>query len=61
MPFKSISGSFSDQNKELGFTNVIIATDLGNVESNAFKIVNGRVQLSDIFFVEANGQRTRIR
>lgn len=61
VPFKSISGSFSDQNKELGFTNVIIATDLGNVESNAFKFVNGRVQLSDIFFVEANGQRTRIR
>ena len=61
VPFNSISGTFSDQNKELDFNNVVISTDLGDFESSAFKLVKGRVVISDIFWVEGNGQRTRIR
>ncbi len=60
VPFKQISGSFSNQNKELAFTDVTIRTEFGDVRSNAFRIVNGKVILSDIFFVETDGRRTKL-
>ncbi len=59
VPFQSISGSFSDQNNELAFSDVVIKTDIGSFESNAFRIVKGRVHLSNIFLVEANGAKTQ--
>ena len=61
VPFNSIRGTFSDQNKELDFNNVVISTDLGDFESSAFKLVKGKVVISDIFWIESNGQRTRLR
>ncbi|MGM9529563.1 MAG: hypothetical protein ACI3XH_06160 [Phascolarctobacterium sp.] len=61
VPFNSISGKFNDQNKELSFHDVVISTDLGDFESNAFKVVKGKVIISDIFWVESNGQRTRLK
>ena len=60
VPFNSIRGNFNDQNKELSFHDVVISTDLGDFESNAFKVVKGKVIISDIFWVESNGQRTRL-
>ena len=61
VPFNSIRGNFDDQNKELSFHDVVISTDLGDFESNAFKVVKGKVAISDIIWVESNGQRTRIK
>lgn len=61
VPFNSIRGNFDDQNKELSFHDVVISTDLGDFESNAFKVVKGKVTISDIIWVESNGQRTRIK
>ncbi len=60
VPFQSISGRFSNQNNELAFSDVVIKTDLGSFESNAFRIVNGRVQLSKIFYVEADGAKMQL-
>lgn len=57
VPFKSISGKFSDQNKELRFMDVIIETELGNIESDAFKIVNGKLRMDELFFVDKDGER----
>ena len=61
VPFNSIRGNFDDQNKELSFHDVVISTDLGDFESNAFKVVKDKVTISDIIWVESNGQRTRIK
>lgn len=61
MPFKKIKGSFSDQSGELVFTNVEIATSLGRFESGVFKLVHGKLQLGDVFLVDADGQRRRVR
>ncbi len=57
VPFKSISGKFSDQNKELRFMDVIIETELGNIESDAFKIVNGKLRMDELIFVDRDGER----
>lgn len=61
VPFSSISGEFSNQNKELAFRNVVVKTRMGNIESNAFKIVNGKLQLGNIFLVADSGERIKIR
>lgn len=60
VPFRSISGKFSDQNKEMAFTDVVIETDLGKIESNLFKISNGKLQLNEVVLVEENGTRTSV-
>ena len=61
MPFKQIKGSFSDQSGELSFTNVEIETSLGCFESGVFKLVHGKLQLGEVFLVDADGKRRRMR
>lgn len=60
VPFKSISGKFSNQGKEIAFTDVVIETDLGKIESNVFRIINGKLHLNEIFFVDDNGKRIKV-
>ena len=61
IPFESISGSISDQNGVLQFTDVKIKTPLGEVTSDAFEIVKGRVHIKDIFLTAPQGQRIQIK
>lgn len=61
IPFESISGSFSDQNGVLQFTDVKIKTPLGEVTSDAFEIVKGRVHIKDIFLTAPQGERIQIK
>ncbi len=61
IPFKSISGKFSDQNKELRFVDVIIETELGDIESNAFKIVDGKLQMGELIFVDKDGDKIDLK
>ena len=61
LPFKKISGSFSDQSGELVFSNVEVETELGRFESNVFKLVQGKLQLGEIFLVDNNGARRKVK
>lgn len=61
VPFKSISGKFSDQNKEMRFVDVIIETELGNIESDAFKIIDGKLHMDKLFFVDKDGDRIDLK
>ena len=61
IPFESISGSFSDQNGVLQFTDVKIKTPLGEVTSDAFEIVKGSVHIKDIFLTAPQGERIQIK
>ena len=36
---------------------VIIETELGNIESDAFKIVNGKLRMDELIFVDRDGER----
>lgn len=61
LPFNGIEGRFSDQYRELSFRDVMVHTDLGTFETNAFKIVKGKVILGDIFMVAEDGERLQIK
>ena len=61
VPFLSLRGSFSDQSGELAFSNVEIETMVGTFESDVFKIVDGRLQLGEIFLANGEGRRIRVR
>ena len=61
VPFLSLRGSFSDQSGELAFSNVDIETKVGTFESDVFKIVDGRLQLGEIFLANGEGRRIRVR
>lgn len=61
VPFLSLRGSFSDQSGELAFSNVEIETKVGTFESDVFKIVDGKLQLGEIFLANGEGRRIRVR
>lgn len=61
VPFLSLRGNFSDQSGELAFNNVEIETKVGTFESDVFKIVDGRLQLGEIFLANGEGRRIRVR
>lgn len=61
VPFLSLRGSFSDQSGELAFSNVEIETKVGTFESDVFKIVDGRLQMGEIFLANGEGRRIRVR
>ena len=60
LPFDKISGSFEQDGKTLYFKNVVISLAMGDVTTDAFSIVNGKVHLGPIY-VENNGVRSRIK
>ena len=62
IPFESISGKFDNKNKVLQFKDVVIKTDIGNVVTDSFKLVNGRVYLEDIFLEAPDGsEKIKVR
>ena len=62
IPFNGIKGAFSNQNGTLDFTNVVISTDIGDVSSDAFSIIRGRVKLGPIYLkIAESGENIRIR
>lgn len=61
VPFEGITGTFTNQGGETAFKDVIIRTALGSVESNAFRIVNGKLKLGEIFFVDKSGERMQLK
>ena len=61
IPFDSISGEFSNQNKHLEFKNVVIETKMGTIKTDAFDIVNGKLRIGEIYLEEPeNGQTIKI-
>lgn len=61
IPFDSISGEFSNQNKHLKFKNVIIETKMGTIKTDAFDINNGKLHISEIYLEEPeNGKVIQI-
>ena len=61
IPFKSISGKFSDQDKQLRFVDVIIETEIGNIESDAFKIIDGKLHMGELIFVDKEGDKIDLK
>lgn len=61
IPFESIAGNFSDRNGVLQFTDVKIKTPLGEVTSDAFEIVKGRVHIKDIFLTAPGGEKIQVK
>ena len=61
MPFEQISGKFNDRHGVLKFTDVKIKTPLGEVTSDAFEIVKGRVHINDIWLTAPDGEKIQVK
>lgn len=62
IPFDSISGKFDNKSKVLKFKDVVIKTDLGNVVTDGFKLVDGKLYLEDIFLEAPDGsEKIKVR
>lgn len=59
VPFRGISGSFAQDGKTLNFRDVIISMFFGDVSTDAFSIVNGKVKIGAINIDYKNGKRSR--
>lgn len=55
LPFRGISGSFAQDGKTLTFRDVVISMFFGDVSTDAFTIVNGKVHLGPINIDYKNG------
>ena len=59
VPFRGISGSFAQDGKTLDFRDVVISMFFGDVSTDAFSIVNGKVKIGAINIDYKNGKRSR--
>lgn len=59
VPFRGISGSFAQDGKTLTFRDVVISMFFGDVSTDAFSIVQGKVKLGPINIHYKNGKRSR--
>lgn len=59
LPFRGISGSFAQDGKTLNFRDVVISMFFGDVSTDAFSIVNGKVKIGSININYKNGKRSR--
>ena len=59
LPFRGISGSFAQDGKILNFRDVVISMFFGDVSTDAFSIVNGKVKIGSININYKNGKRSR--
>lgn len=59
LPFRGISGSFAQDGKTLNFRDVVISMFFGDVSTDAFSIVNGKVKIGAINIDYKNGKRSR--
>ncbi len=60
VPFNRISGRFRKLGDTLLFENVVISMAMGDVTTDAFRIVDGQVQLGTIY-LDAGGSRSALR
>lgn len=60
VPFNRISGQFRKVGNTLIFEHVVISMAMGDVTTDAFRIVNGNVQLGTIY-LDAGGNRAALR
>jgi hypothetical protein len=49
LPFKRIAGSFSQTGRTLAFKDVVISLDVGDVTTDAFSIIDGKLHLGKIY------------
>lgn len=62
LPFKRISGTFDRRDGVLSFHDVVISLAMGDVTTDAFQIVDGKVQLGPIYLHDAlSGDVSRLR
>lgn len=62
VPFEGIRGEFKNIDKVLTFKNVVIRTKFGQVKSDAFQIVRGKLHLNDLYLEdEKTGERQKLR
>lgn len=62
LPFQKISGTFDRRNGVLSFHDVVITLAMGDVTTDAFQIVDGKVQLGPIYLQDAlTGHVSRLR
>ena len=55
MPIEKISGSFNNVYKKLDFYNVVIKTPAGEITTDAFHIINGKLHMNHLNILTANG------
>ena len=60
VPFEKIQGEFSDRNKELSFSNVIIHTFLGDIGTDAFQIIDGKLSIENLSLTGNNGEKVEL-
>lgn len=61
LPFRGISGSFSQDGKNLQFRNVVISMFFGDVSTDAFNIINGKLHLGKIKIDYLSGKHSEWR
>lgn len=58
--FNSIRGTFSNQYKQLKFSDVVIKSDGGDIVAPQFELVDGKLHLGNLYYVAPGGGRARI-
>ncbi|WP_432642023.1 hypothetical protein [Acidaminococcus sp.] len=58
--FNSIKGTFSNQYKQLKFSDVVIKSDGGDIVAPQFELVNGKLHLGNLYYVAPGGGRAWI-
>lgn len=58
--FNSIKGTFSNQYKQLKFSDVEIKSDGGDIVAPQFELVDGKLQMGNLYYVAPGGARARI-
>lgn len=62
LPFNGISGRFERKDGVLNFHDVIISLAMGDVITDAFRIVNGKVEIGPVYLRDAlSGNTERVR
>ena len=62
VPFESIRGEFKNIDKVLTFKNVVITTKFGQVKSDAFQIIRGKLHLDNLYLEDqSTGERKQLR
>ena len=60
IPFTGISGEFDNYNKELSFSNVVIETFLGDIATDAFRIVDGQLSIENLSLTSLDGEKVEL-
>lgn len=62
LPFKGISGTFDRRDGVLSFHDVVISLAMGDVTTDAFRIVDGKVEIGPVYLRDAlSGHTERVR